>query len=118
MIGQELNLRAKVDLLFHLINLQASKKTDGDSSTSFIEEILQERFSGMTISKLNRAEYDSLSTKGENTIYYVEEIDGSYSQYIGNILITGDHYQSPLGELNVQISHITSESITEGTPDE
>ena len=34
MIGQELNLRAKVDLLFHLINLQASKKTE--KSTGYL----------------------------------------------------------------------------------
>lgn len=45
---------------------------------------VDEKFGGMVIEKISKADFDALTTKDPNTIYFVYDDSGQIVQYVGD----------------------------------
>lgn len=47
------------------------------------------KFGGMVLLKISKADFDELETKDPNTIYYVFDDSGNVTQYVGDAELSG-----------------------------
>lgn len=50
---------------------------------------VDEKFGGMVIEKISKTDFDALTTKDPDTIYFVYDENGNIVQYIGDAALSG-----------------------------
>lgn len=95
------------------IDIEVFKSTDTSAAESIVAfvaalenrvQALENRMGGMTLRQITRAAYDELTTKDNNTVYYVHDVNGKITQYLGDVELSSG--KSTVG---------TFTAITEGT---
>lgn len=95
------------------IDIEVFKSTDTSAAESIVAfvvalenrvQALENRMGGMTLRQITRAAYDELTTKDNNTVYYVHDVNGKITQYLGDVEMSSG--KSTVG---------TFTALTEGT---
>lgn len=70
---------------------------------------------GLKFEKISQEDFDALTEKDMNTIYYVYDEKGKITQYIGNAKISGGGLSSAIATAAVQSSKGFSAQVNEKT---
>ena len=104
------------------VDVEIFKSIDGDSATSVISLVYQlqlivndinSRMGGLTFRKMTAAQYNALSVKDDNTVYFVIDESGT-TIYIGDMSV---NQATPYYGISTAQAYGTSESIY-GIPEE
>lgn len=104
------------------VDVEIFKSIDGDSATSVISLVYQlqlivndinSRMGGLTFRKMTTAQYNALSVKDDNTVYFVIDESGT-TIYIGDMSV---NQATPYYGISTAQTYGTSESIY-GIPEE
>ena len=55
----------------------------------YLKSEVDDKFGGMIIEKISKADFDDLTEKDPNTIYYVYDDAGNVTQYVGDAALSG-----------------------------
>lgn len=60
---------------------------------------VDEKFGGMVLEKISKLDFDALTEKDPNTIYFVYEESGKVTQYIGDAELSGGQGAAPISAI-------------------